>query len=83
MHNVYAVITVCIFELHFMHSKASKMCLFVGKALTLVSNNPWYQIKIIKLLSGAPCSREACTCGAPIHAAEEIWLSIHDPKKFW
>ena len=40
MHNVYAIITVCILELHFMHSTASKMCIFVGKALTLVSNNP-------------------------------------------
>ena len=38
MHNAYAVITVCIFELHFMHSTASKMCLFVGKTLTLASN---------------------------------------------
>ena len=40
MHNAYAVIIVCILELYFMHSTASKMCLFVGKTLTLVSNSP-------------------------------------------
>ena len=40
MHKAYAVIIVCILELHFMHSTGSKMCLFVRKTLTLVSNSP-------------------------------------------
>lgn len=40
MHIAYAVIIVCILELYFMHSTASKMCLFVGKTLTLASNSP-------------------------------------------